>query len=85
MIILNVEEEQQIKEVIVTQTEFKWLIPIPIMQLPVTKRDCKRVLCVSTFFYEALMRWKQGHQEYSERRCMKFIKVHVLHIIVDVT
>ena len=45
------------------------------IQLPITKRPCKRVLCVTTLFYEALMRWKAGHKEYSEKKCMNYIKV----------
>ena len=81
MNILNSEEEKRIQKVRIHyllswRCSFNFCMHIIFIQLPITKRPCTRVLCASTLLYEALMRWKAGHEEYSLKKCMKYIKVY---------
>jgi len=49
------------------------------LQLSLVKQAfAPKVLCVSSFFYEAVLRWKRGASEYSEQRLFSYLKVGVL-------
>ena len=48
------------------------------LQLSLVKQAfAPKVLCVSSFFYEAVLRWKRGAREYSEQRLFSYFKVGV--------
>ena len=53
-------------------------LPIQPLQLSLVKQAfATKVLCVSSFFYEAVMRCKRGAKEYSEQRLFSYLKVGV--------
>ena len=57
---------------------------IQSLQLSLVKQAfATKVLCVSSFFYEAVLRWKQGAKEYSEQRLFSYLKVGVYSNIFE--
>ena len=54
------------------------------LQLSLVKQAfATKVLCVSSFFYEAVLRWKRGAKEYSEQRLFSYLKVGVYSNIFE--
>ena len=54
------------------------------LQLSLVKQAfATKVLCVSSFFYEAVMRWKRGAKEYSEQRLFSYLKVGVYSNLIE--
>ena len=56
------------------------VLPIPMqsLQLSLVKQAlAAKVLCISSFFYEAVMQWKQGAKEFSEQKLFTYLKVEI--------
>ena len=54
------------------------LVIVQSLQLSLVKQAfATKVLCVSSFFYEAVLRWKRNAKEYSEQRLFSYLKVGV--------
>ena len=67
----------RLDSLLVSQTRSAHTI-VQSLQLSLVKQAfATKVLCVSSFFYEAVMRWKQGAKEYSEQKLFSYLKVGV--------
>ena len=54
------------------------LVIVQSLQLSLVKQAfATKVLCFSSFLYEALLRWKRNAKEYSEQRLFSYLKVGV--------